>query len=189
MEQNKAIASLHASLGLGQRKVRPSPAAKRKEIQTGQVVVLERVLSEIRKRVRVTPAWANAYNSAATVVELELAAIRGDAKQCPPAPVVAEGEVITDLDGQIHWMRDGHHVVTRPYYGAERALMRQRDAALKTAQAKPAPQPVELSDWAECQRISDVPDVDEALRGFQEDPTGDNATCVVRAILAAKGEE
>lgn len=75
MDQRDAIASLNASLGLGQRKARPSPAAKRKEIQAGQVEVLERVLSEIRRRVRETPAWANAYNSAATVVELELTRI------------------------------------------------------------------------------------------------------------------
>lgn len=83
MEQNKAIASLHASLGLGQRKARPSPAAKRKEVEAGQVAVLERVLSEIRKRARATPAWANGYNSAATVVELELASVRGTAPSSP----------------------------------------------------------------------------------------------------------
>lgn len=39
--------------------------------------------------------------------------------------------------------------------------------------------------WGECERISDLPDVDEALRGFAEDQTGDNATCIVRAVIAA----
>jgi hypothetical protein len=44
----------------------------------------------------------------------------------------------------------------------------------------------EPGDWQECERISDLPDVDDALRGFSEDPTADNATCVVRAILASR---
>ena len=50
----------------------------------------------------------------------------------------------------------------------------------ETASAKPT-----APDWLECQRISDLPDVDEALRGFSDDATGDNAVCVVRAVLAA----
>lgn len=87
MDQKKAVASLHASLGFGQRKARPSPAAKRKEIQAGQVAVLERVLLEIRRRGRETRAWANGYNSAATVVELELASVRGAAAPALPAAV------------------------------------------------------------------------------------------------------
>lgn len=41
------------------------------------------------------------------------------------------------------------------------------------------------ADWKEYERISDLPDVDEALRGFSEDPTADNATCVVRAVLTS----
>lgn len=40
-------------------------------------------------------------------------------------------------------------------------------------------------EWNEAQRICDLPAVDEALRGFSEDPTGDNGTCLVRAILEA----
>lgn len=38
--------------------------------------------------------------------------------------------------------------------------------------------------WEDCQRISDLPTIDDALRGFAEDPTGDNAVCAVRAILS-----
>ncbi|KRB73477.1 hypothetical protein [Noviherbaspirillum sp. Root189] len=39
--------------------------------------------------------------------------------------------------------------------------------------------------WVEAQRICDLPAVDEAIRGFIEDQTGDNATCMVREILSA----
>lgn len=51
-------------------------------------------------------------------------------------------------------------------------------AAAEAAPALPA-------DWPECERLADVPAVDEALRGFSEDPTGDNGTLVVRAVLEA----
>jgi hypothetical protein len=42
-----------------------------------------------------------------------------------------------------------------------------------------------LPGWPEYAQISNLPDVDAALRGFNEDPTADNATCVVRAVLEA----
>lgn len=42
-----------------------------------------------------------------------------------------------------------------------------------------------LPDWAECERIRDLSDVEDALSGFLADSTGDNATCVVRAVLMA----
>ena len=48
----------------------------------------------------------------------------------------------------------------------------------KGASAAPA-------DWSECERLADVPAVDEALRGFSDDPTGDNGTNVVCAVLEA----
>jgi hypothetical protein len=76
--QKDAIASLNASLGIGQRKARPSPAAKRQEIRSGQVEALERALADIRRRARETPTWAPAYHSAATAVELVIADIRAD---------------------------------------------------------------------------------------------------------------
>lgn len=39
------------------------------------------------------------------------------------------------------------------------------------------------ADWAMCVMIADEALVDEALRGFIEDPTGDNAVCLVRDIV------
>lgn len=41
------------------------------------------------------------------------------------------------------------------------------------------------AEWAECQRIVDLPEVDDLLRGFSEDPTNDGAVCLACAILAA----
>lgn len=38
-------------------------------------------------------------------------------------------------------------------------------------------------EWAEAQRICDLPDVDEAIRNLIADPTNDNATCLVSSIL------
>lgn len=42
-------------------------------------------------------------------------------------------------------------------------------------------------DWQACERISNLPEVDEAMRTFSHDSTADNATGVVSAILAAAG--
>lgn len=39
------------------------------------------------------------------------------------------------------------------------------------------------SEWDAAQAICDHRDVDEALRNLAGDPTGDNATCVVRSVL------
>lgn len=41
--------------------------------------------------------------------------------------------------------------------------------------------------WADAERIRDLPAVDEALLNFKDDCTGDNATCIVRAVLDAAG--
>jgi hypothetical protein len=44
------------------------------------------------------------------------------------------------------------------------------------------------SEWAEVERIRDLPEVDEALLSFKDDCTGDNAAMVVRAVMrAARG--
>lgn len=55
-----------------------------------------------------------------------------------------------------------------------------------------APQPLSAPagseqecEWKRAQRICDLPDVDEAIRGFAEDQTNDNAVCLIRAALAA----
>lgn len=69
--------------------------------------------------------------------------------------------------------RKGHNPLC-PGCEAERA------ASLRLA---PARQPGHPADWTACERIADLPAVDEALRGFSEDPTGDNGTMVVRAVL------
>jgi hypothetical protein len=44
-----------------------------------------------------------------------------------------------------------------------------------------------VDEWAEAERIRDLPDIDEALRNLLEDNTDDNATCVVRAVMRALG--
>jgi len=40
-----------------------------------------------------------------------------------------------------------------------------------------------LPDWKRCEDLSNVPEIHEAFGGFSEDPTADNATGVVRAIV------
>jgi len=40
-------------------------------------------------------------------------------------------------------------------------------------------------EWAECLKVSELPDVDEAIKNFTEDATEDNAVCMVRAIMRA----
>lgn len=41
------------------------------------------------------------------------------------------------------------------------------------------------NEWAECLRISELPDVDESIRNLIADPTEDNAACLVRDIVRA----
>lgn len=45
-----------------------------------------------------------------------------------------------------------------------------------------------VDEWESCKRLTDVPEVDEALRNFSDDPAEDNAICVVRVILRAAAE-
>lgn len=42
-------------------------------------------------------------------------------------------------------------------------------------------------EWANAERIRDLPAVDNAIRNFLIDSTGDNSTCMVREILRAAG--
>jgi|GEM_PF-6809487 len=42
-----------------------------------------------------------------------------------------------------------------------------------------------IGEWAEAQRICDLPGVDEAIRGLLEDQTGDNAAMLVREVMRA----
>lgn len=62
---------------------------------------------------------------------------------------------------------------------AIRAMM--ADRAANDAAAQPA-EPVK---WEDAQRITDLPEVDELLQGFAEDPTGDAGTMIVRAVMQA----
>ncbi len=41
------------------------------------------------------------------------------------------------------------------------------------------------NEWAEVERLRDLPDVDEALLNFKDDCTGDNAAMLVRAVRRA----
>lgn len=40
-------------------------------------------------------------------------------------------------------------------------------------------------EWSEAEHIANLPDVDSAIRGFDEDPSADNGVCMVRAVLRA----
>ena len=51
-------------------------------------------------------------------------------------------------------------------------------AALAAAVAEPLA-------WLDCERIRDLPAVDEAMRTLMDDQTADNAACLVRAVLEA----
>lgn len=39
--------------------------------------------------------------------------------------------------------------------------------------------------WEACERIANLPGVDDALRNFSEDPTGDSGVIVVQAVIKA----
>ena len=39
--------------------------------------------------------------------------------------------------------------------------------------------------WAEAERVACLDDVDEALREFATDPTGDNGTMIIREVMRA----
>ncbi len=41
------------------------------------------------------------------------------------------------------------------------------------------------TDWNRARLISDHPLVDEAIRNLADDPTNDNAVCLVRAVIDA----
>ena len=76
--QADAINSLHKSMGIGVRGTPKSRVTQRREVAAAQVEALESVLADIRRKARETPAWAAAYNSAATSVELKIAHIKSN---------------------------------------------------------------------------------------------------------------
>ncbi len=69
------------------------------------------------------------------------------------------------------------------HYGGDTDILGLAHAVLEAARAGCTP----INDeWAYAQEIADEPLVNEALRAFSEDSTGDNATCLVREVLRAK---
>lgn len=57
---------------------------------------------------------------------------------------------------------------------------------VSAAQMRAAADGVQAPDeWAEVERVRDLPEVDEALLNFKDDCTGDNAAMVVRAVMRA----
>jgi hypothetical protein len=40
-------------------------------------------------------------------------------------------------------------------------------------------------DWKRAEEVRDMPEINEAIRNLLADQTGDNATCLVRSVLAA----
>lgn len=60
-------------------------------------------------------------------------------------------------------------------------------AAQPVVQQEPKPRMLSdmVAEWEAHQLISDIPAVDEALRDFSDDPTGDNAVYIVREVLKA----
>lgn len=56
-------------------------------------------------------------------------------------------------------------------------------ACRPAAPAKESATSGEQFDWLKAERIRDEDHVDEALRAFREDPTGDNATGIIQAAL------
>lgn len=60
-----------------------------------------------------------------------------------------------------------------------------KNSAQQAQTAPVEPQAQEPVAWDEAQRICDLPQVDDAIRNLLADQTGDNATCMVRAILEA----
>ena len=57
-------------------KRRETPTSKRQAIAKAQIEALVRAIERIRRRIRETPQWATAYNSAITAIELEIQEIR-----------------------------------------------------------------------------------------------------------------
>ena len=60
-------------------KRRETPTSKRQAVARAQIDVLQRAIDAIRRRIRETPEWATAYNSAITAIELQIMEIRNDA--------------------------------------------------------------------------------------------------------------
>ncbi|MGB9110920.1 MAG: hypothetical protein WCC39_19705, partial [Telluria sp.] len=67
---------------------------------------------------------------------------------------------------------------------AEAALIAHLDGRAPAPGQEAAP-----LDWMACERIADMPAVDEALRNFTKDATGDNATGIIAAVAATLAQQ
>lgn len=70
------------------------------------------------------------------------------------------------------------------------AFARNLESTIRAASHQPTAAPVQAAvvpdgEWQRAQAICDMPAVDEAIRGFTEDSTGDNATMIVREVMRA----
>jgi len=130
------------------------------------------------------------------IKELEadsVATSAGEADTTAPAAqaVEARPNVRRDLDAMLRREVSTMYQYLEAGEWAEHLAVTPEGQCLETAitklvgQAAQAQQAAAPVDWVECERIADLPAVDEALRGFSEDATGDNGTCVVRAVLEA----
>jgi hypothetical protein len=59
------------------------------------------------------------------------------------------------------------------------------DLPMSTIPGAPVAKLQTKDEWSEAQRIQDLPDVDDAMRGFIIDTTGNNGTIVARAVMRA----
>lgn len=84
---------------------------------------------------------------------------------------------------------DEHAAAALRAYGQSCATTHPQLAADLRNRFGAAPLPNEGVAWHEAERVADLPAVHEALQGFSENATGDNGTCVVRAVLEATHTE
>lgn len=96
-------------------------------------------------------------------------AVRGMLAKKLPAPD-SENMRLREALARAHLARTGKRV---------EATAALNELLATAAVVEPSP----LAVWTEAERIRDLPEVDEALRNFLEDSPGDNATCVVRAVM------
>ncbi len=120
-----------------------------------------------------------------------------------PEPAVPQGEPVA-------WMHTGGHIQARdPRWPIDSGIANRYTpengwTPLYTSPARPQNcgtghcsciecpyEPVTLTDdWFECKRISELPDVDDALRLFAEGETStDQAVAIVQTIIAALREK
>ncbi|POW54646.1 hypothetical protein C3408_22625 [Candidatus Pantoea alvi] len=123
------------------------------------------------------------------------------------ALILAEIERLDRVAGvpaELHLKPTGEFSVTSQQYRAEVTsyetqtrqvehssidLTAEQYKALAQEMAPKSNHPEFPDSWAACQAISDLPEVDAALRELVEDSTGDNGVRVVQAVLRATMSE